>query len=617
MIFFIFTIAFIIRLIYIIQLRSTVFYSHFLLDEAFYDTWARSITGGNWLGERVFNALPLYPYFLGIIYRLFGHNLFISRLIGITLSSFSCVLIYHIARRFFDRRTGTIAGLIACLYGPFIFYSGLLVPATIAVFLYLLSLWVLLKVSDKPTFFRFFLFGLIVGFACLAKAGILLFLPVILIWAIVTFDEKKKAIIGALVALLGALAVISPVTLRNYLVSGDIVFLTSHSGINFYIGNNENADGTFKPPQWARSNIEGLWADAKTIAERQTGELLKDSAVSRFYFNKGTMFIREHPLGFFKLLCRKFFLFINRQELFDVAHYQVYREYIPILKFPFIIFLLVGPLGLAGIFIGISSRKKIAPLYLFAFTYTVSILAYFVNSRYRLPFAMMMVIFSGLLISWILEGWKKKRYFAVSAVIVLCLILSGFISLPTGFEITSIGYTNLGNIYMGAGEWDKAIAAFNRAIEFDDSDPKPYNDIGYIHLMQNRLKDAEQSLLASLSKNPQYPFAHINLGLLYEKGADFESAEKEYKKAIRLNPNIAEAHNNLANIYEKTNRRPQAIEEYKRAIKLNPAYTMAHYNLGIIYGRQRRLDEAREEFEKATQLDPDFAPARQALSYFE
>lgn len=613
MIFFIFIVAFIIRLVYIIQLKSSVFYSHFILDEAFYDSWARSIAGGEWLGEKIFEALPLYPYFLGAIYRLSGNSLFIPRLIGAILSSLSCALIYGLSKRFFNKHSGMIAGLIACFYAPFIFYSGLLAPTTLAVFLYLLSFCTLSRALDKPTFFRFFSFGLIIGLAALAKAGILLFLPAVLIWAIITFNEKKKVIAGALFALAGVLAVILPVSLRNYLVSGDLVFLTSHSGVNFYIGNNQDADGIFKPPQWARTNVTGLQTDARTIAEGQAGRSLKDSEVSRFYLDKSLRFIRGHPLRFLRLLGRKFFFYTNRQELYDIAYYQIYREHIPILKFPFISFLLVGSLGLAGVFIGFSSWRKIAPLYLFVFTYTVSILAYFVNSRYRLPFAMMMVIFSGFLISWAIAKWREKRYLAVSSVVILGLALAGFISLPTGLEITSTGYTNLGNIYINAGQLDKAVEALKKAIEFDDSDPKPYNDIGYVYIMQNKLEDAERALLASLSRNPRYPFVHINLGLLYGKKGDFESAEKECRQAIRLNPNIPEAHATLADAYEMTNRRSQAIEEYQRAIELDPANGMMHYNLGVIYSRQERLNEAREEFERAIQVEPSYARAHYNL----
>ena len=43
-----------------------------VIDEASYDTWARELAAGDWLGDEVFFQEPLYPYLLGVAYSLFG-----------------------------------------------------------------------------------------------------------------------------------------------------------------------------------------------------------------------------------------------------------------------------------------------------------------------------------------------------------------------------------------------------------------------------------------------------------------------------------------------------------------------------------------------------------------
>jgi len=613
----IFAIAFLIRLIYIIQLKSTIFYDHFLLDEAFYNTWAKSIAGGEWLGKGVFEALPLYPYILGIVYKFFGYNLFLPRLLQITINSFSCVMLYLITKKVFNKRAGIIAGAIACLYAPFIFYTGTICATTFVVFFYLLTSLILLKAIEKPSLPRFFLFGFVVGIATLVRASILLFFPAVLLWLVVILKEKKRALGGSLIATIGLLFVLVPITAINYMASKDIVFLTSHAGINFYIGNNEDADGAFKPPSWARSNIEGLKADSKTIAQRDLGRQLKDSEISRYYFDKTVDFIKKKPALFLTLLRRKLLLIVNKQELYDIGNYQIYREQIPILRFPFITFLIIGPLGLAGLCIALPRWKTAAPLYIFVFTYTVSIILYFVNSRYRIPIASFMIIFSGFLISWFFEKFRQKRYLSFVPTLALCASFYYIVNLPTGIDMRSTAYNNLGNLNMEAGRYNEAARAFHKAIENDATNPKPYNDIGYLYIMQGRLVEGESFLLDSISRDPNYPFAHINLGLLYEKRGEFQAAEREYKEALAINPNIAQAHNNLANIYEATGNRRAAILEYKKAIELDPSNGRTHYNLGIMYGRDRRLDEAKKEFERAIELDPGFSPAQKALRYWD
>ncbi len=614
----IFSIAFLIRLIYIIQIKSTIFYNNFMLDEAFYNKWALSIAGGEWLGEGIFDALPLYPYILGLIFNLFGYNLFIARLVEVIISSFSCVLLYLLAKEIFNKRAGIAAALIGLLYAPFIFYSGIFVPTVFVVFLYLGALLMLVKAIEDSSRLRFFLFGIIAGLAAMTRASMLIFMPFALVWVMVISADKKRAFVNALLALTGILLVIMPVALRNYIVSRDVVFLTSHAGMNLYIGNNDKADGTFKAPGWARSNIGGLRADVKTIAERELGRDLKSSEVSRHYMSKAISFVKHNPNDFLKLLWRKLLIFINKQEIYDVAYYQVYREKIPLLRFPFITFFFVGTLGLAGLLIALGSCKKVMPLYLFVFTYTLSILLYFVNSRYRIPFAITMVLFSGFFISWFIEKIKEKRFVKAGLGLILCAAILPMVNMPIGIgDATATGYTNLGSIYIKTGEYDNAIITLKQAIALDQSDAAPYNDIGYAYIRKKDYKKAEAYILDSLSNDPAYPFAYINLGLLREKEGNLNAAEKEYRLAIHLNPNIPQAHNNLAGLYERSGKRLLAIKEYQKAIELDPENAKTHYNLGVIYGRAGRLDEAKAEFIESFRLNPDSAATREALDYFK
>ena len=614
----IFFIAFLPRLIYIIQIKSTIFYNNFMLDEAFYSDWALSIAGGRWLGEGLFNGLPLYPYTLGIVFKIFGYNLFMARLIEVTIASLSCVFLYFIAKDIFNKRVGIIAAIIAALYAPFIFYSGILVPTVFTVFFYLASLLIFIKALRIHSKRWFFLFGIIAGLAVMTRASMLLFLPLALAWVMIVSADKEKALVNVALAAIGLLLVMTPLLVRNYIVSRDIVFLTSHAGMNLYIGNNEEADGRFKAPFWVRSNIAGLQTDAKTIAQKELGRDLKDSEVSKYYASKAASFIKKNPGPFLKLLWQKLTLFINKQEIYDVACYEVYRDKIPILGFPFITFLFVGILAIAGMLIALKNWRKVMPLYLFVITYTLSILLYFVSSRYRVPFAMVMVIFAGFFISWFIDKIKKKSFLKAGLSLLLCAAIFPMVNLSTGIDdITATGYSNLGSLYLKAGEYDNAIIAFKEAIILDSSGPKPYNDAGYAYMMNRDYKRAKSYIFDALSKDPDYPFVYINLGLLNAREGNLNAAEKEYKIAIELNPNISQAHNNLAGLYEISKRRPLAIIEYKKAIELDPGNAKTHYNLGIIYGRFGKLDLAKEELMESFRLDPDSAPTRKALEYFK
>lgn len=58
---------------------------------------------------------PLYAYFLGGIYSIFGHDWLLVRLVQIVVGSASCVLVYIVGKRFFRAGVGRLAGIIAAL----------------------------------------------------------------------------------------------------------------------------------------------------------------------------------------------------------------------------------------------------------------------------------------------------------------------------------------------------------------------------------------------------------------------------------------------------------------------------------------------------------------------
>ena len=95
-----------------------------------------------------------------------------------------------------------------------------------------------------------------------------------------------------------------------------------------------------------------------------------------------------------------------------------------------------------------------------------------------------------------------------------------------------------------AGECEKAIACFDKAIELNPVDAKAYNDRGLAYL------DLEQ----------------------------YELAIENCDKAIELNPKLTEPYNNRGLAYAYLKQYGRAIEDYDKAIKLDPNHTRAYVN---------------------------------------
>lgn len=111
-------------------------------------------------------------------------------------------------------------------------------------------------------------------------------------------------------------------------------------------------------------------------------------------------------------------------------------------------------------------------------------------------------------------------------------------------------HTFLGWAYSYLGEYDNAIEECKNAIDIDPGNGNPYNDIGAYLMKQGKYDEAipwfELALKSNHCENPEY--AHINIGLAFErKGLWFEALD-EYRIALELAPDYKPAHQCLNRI---------------------------------------------------------------------
>src|SRR5262245_40008237 len=172
-------------------MRASPFFSVLMADSRSYDHWARRLAGRQWIVHDVFYQAPLYPYFLGVVYAIGGHHVFVVRVLQAVLGSLSSVLLALAAERFFSspdsdvgRRVGLAAGLMLALYAPAIFFDGLIQKSTFDVFFICFALWLLSR--------RAWLWlGLAIGALTLTRENAIVFTVVIAVWAAVRPNAQQ------------------------------------------------------------------------------------------------------------------------------------------------------------------------------------------------------------------------------------------------------------------------------------------------------------------------------------------------------------------------------------------------------------------------------------------
>ncbi|MEE3259578.1 MAG: glycosyltransferase family 39 protein, partial [Candidatus Latescibacterota bacterium] len=166
--------ALVVRLAYLYLAVDTPLFDVLLIDSEFYDRRARSIAGGDWLGDTPFFMNPFYPYFLAVIYSLFGYEYWVVGLVQAVVGTGSCYLMYLLGSQLWRERDGLVAAGLTAVYGPYVFYDGALLTAAPITLLNLASLYFLLQSTNGS---RRWLWagGIAMGFSATARPMVLLF----------------------------------------------------------------------------------------------------------------------------------------------------------------------------------------------------------------------------------------------------------------------------------------------------------------------------------------------------------------------------------------------------------------------------------------------------------
>lgn len=281
----IFCLGFILRLFFALNSRDPI-----IKDGATYDSVAMSLTGGKGFtldGEHPTSSVPpLYPFFLFLIYSIFGHNFQAALIIQAVLGAITCLLIFLLAREIFkDRKTAILSGAICAVYYYFIREGERLWTEPLFIFLVILLVFSYLRLITARSIAYAILFG-ISSAALVLTRPVALFLP--LIFVAVEFLRGRYWQKGIFFSSIRYLAVamvffIVPIGLwagRNSIVQKEFVLVATGGGRNFY--------ESFNPYEGKKYGITVI---DETI--RRGDNLPTEASKDRFYFEEGVKSISK------------------------------------------------------------------------------------------------------------------------------------------------------------------------------------------------------------------------------------------------------------------------------------------------------------------------------------
>jgi len=456
----------------------------------------------------VFYSSPFYICYVALLQGI-GLNYLNIQIIQVLLGAFNCWLIYRAGLLFFSRPVGIIASLATVFYGPLIIYNSALLPAVWVITFNLVSIICFGNFVRERKPGWLIGAGIFIGLSIITRPNSGLFLGLVSLY--VLFQDVRipgpvaaphsagrniahpkgcgyRLALVALILIPSALVVL-PVTIFNYLGSGEFIPVTASGGWVFYCGNNERAKGfDFSPPPELNTRITAYYGRleneklsylehilSREIAEEKTRSSLSHQGGSSLWFKEGLLFIREHPGVYIKLLVKKILAVANGYEPHDVP--EVMDRSFRLRSYPLIGWAVLLPLALLGMIIARPRTGGII-LYLYLCAYLISFLIMYVIPRFRLPAVPILLLFAAAAAKRLYENIQGRKWPILAGNILFLALFLIIVNICTSDirrdrEMVRPAFFHewKGLTAMKRGEWKKAEDEFRKALELN---PRSY-----------------------------------------------------------------------------------------------------------------------------------------------
>ena len=275
-------------------------------DGHYYDFGARRIAEGLGYsddvvvgGQRVWHPWCHYPVgysgFLGIFYRLFGAGPATAPVINAVTGALLAVLVHRLARHATTKNRARAAGLVSALDPGLIVYAALVMTEPLAALGLVAAGWLVARDAKNNPVRGALLAGLALGLTTLVRPQSLLVAPALGLFTACKLGEGtlraklKKGLITAGIALVTAVLVVLPWTMRNCRVMDGCAFVSTNAGWNLAIGASPRATGRFETLR------------ASDGCKVVTGQVQQD----RCWRDEGLRWIADDPIRWLSLVPKK------------------------------------------------------------------------------------------------------------------------------------------------------------------------------------------------------------------------------------------------------------------------------------------------------------------------
>jgi tetratricopeptide (TPR) repeat protein len=665
----------VLRAAYLGDLRVAPDWASPLADAAFHDYWARGLATGDWapppgeadprIREVPFLRPPGYPYFLALLYRVAGTDPLVPRVAQMLLGLANAFLAWRLGRRLFGEGAALAASALCACWWALVYFEGELQAPALAQTLALSAMLALSRWAARPAWAWAAAAGILAGALALVWANAALFLPVAAVWMFAGAGARERAPAAHALAFAAAASLaILPATVRNLVVSGELVPISENGAINLWIGNHEEADGvSSRLPDLAELTGQSGWSwfsydrIVQGVARRE-GTEPDYSDAARYFRRRAVEWITGNPGAFLRLTLRRAILFWGPDEISnneairfekEASRALAWQPGFAVVSSAFLVGLvLAGAAMRAGRteLAGIRDPATVRLVAAFVAVWFVSYLPFLAAARFRVPLLPFLFLF---------VGYAVARGAALAAAGAWSRLAAG-LAVWAGVWLVARApasespvdrawwHTDRGVAFANAGRPADAVAEFHAALAANPGyvDARTHlastlvelgrTDEAAGHLRQvvaerperadlrmqlvgllvagGRWREAVVELEAAARSQPDEPGVYFELGRALVETGRHEEGIAAFRRSLELAPGQSVAHANVGIALSKLGRRDEAIAAFRESLDLNPFAAEVHYHLGNELAAAGRTDEAAAAFEEAIRVEPKYVEPR-------
>lgn len=400
---------------------------------------AGGLLDGSLPGDQTYFFIPLYPFYLALLKAVLGDSIILPVFGQLLLQMVGLAALHGIGRLVFSPLTGLLAVAGLAGYSYYHFYLPCYDQVLLTVPFLTLAVFFSLKyeAGRKPGWLM--ISGAALALAALSRPTLLAVFPVIVLWLGWIDRSWRRRLKASLLLVAPFLILVSPITWHNYRVSGRFILLSDNFGVNLFTGNNPDAQGL--------DSLAHSQSQPAVLHYIETNERVKAGQTS--LPAEVLAYIRAQPGDWLALTARKTWLW------FGEADERLVSPYFPLsvgqsstIGWLPVAWQAAAVAALLGLLLAVpeaASPRRLALLGLVYGALSATSILFFVQLRFRLPFAPLVMLAAAALLA-AAPAWRRCRskrfWLALSGLLLLYPIVPGlalFIVLLIGLAGVNLG----------------------------------------------------------------------------------------------------------------------------------------------------------------------------------